>query len=285
MERIKFSVHFSFFMLLAVAVLFNKFWLLLSYVIAMVLHELAHYFVAKQQFFQCTKMQLSAFGAVLYGDFSDAQGVAQSKIALAGPLCNLALALVSVAFWWITPESHGYTYVFCQANISMACVNLIPAYPLDGGKVLMGLLEKKLPKEKSIKIVRGLTVVISLSMFLVFVVAWFFYTYLFSLGLFAIFLFSGVFIKNDGKNYRRMSFSLNYHKKIKVGMEKKTLVFFETTTFDKVIVRMQGSSLYCLEVVDKNLNLQKSYSVAELNQLLTSCPPNVELKDLKGYLD
>jgi Zn-dependent protease len=285
MERLKFHIHFSFYLVLGLAFLTRQVELLAAYIVALVLHELAHYFVAKKLFFQCTKMQLSAFGAVLYGEFDDARGKNQFLIAIAGPLCNLILALLCAAVWWIEPETYVFTLTFAEANIGMAAVNMIPAYPLDGGKVLLGLLEAKYSPTKAMAIVKAVCVVLSLILFAIFVVGLFFGEMFFSLGMFAIFLFSGYMVKNSGNNYRRISFFTNFNRRINVGVEKKTLIFSKNTTFDKVICRMVGGSLYCLEIVDDDFKVVQCIGVGQLNYLLTACPPSTKLTDIGEYLD
>jgi len=68
-------------------------------------------------------------------------------ISLAGPVSNLISAtLMSILFWLSTnaiipfPISLDFVFVFIRLNIILAVFNLIPIHPLDGGKILVGLL-------------------------------------------------------------------------------------------------------------------------------------------------
>lgn len=286
MERVKFDFKLkikpSFWAFILVATLFRQGFFALNYAIAVVLHEFAHYFVANKLFYHCSEIQVSVFGAVLYGDFQDVTPPDRIKIALAGPLCNVVLAVACLALWWITPDSYYYTENFFTANLSMACVNMLPCFPLDGGRTLTGILEGKFG-EKSVEITKKLTVILSLSLFAVFLYSLAVGANLFSLGLFAICLFSGVFAK--GKEcYVKTTFTQNRRRFLKKGMEKKTLVFNEDNTLRDVAKRMQGNFLYCLEVVDADMEVTSRYSVAELEQLVVTKPLDTLLVNLKKNL-
>jgi len=71
-------------------------------------------------------------------------------ISLAGPASNLILAvLISIIFRLsnspFSPVSfiYGLALPFIVLNVALAIFNLIPIHPLDGGKILVGLLPTK----------------------------------------------------------------------------------------------------------------------------------------------
>lgn len=282
MERVKLRIKPSFWAFIAAAVLFKQGFFALNYAFAVVLHELSHYFVANKLFYHCNEITVSVFGAVLYGDFQDVTPVDRIKIAVAGPLCNVILAVICLALWWIIPESYYYLESFFIANVSMAGVNMLPCYPLDGGRTLTGVLEGKFGN-KSIEIAKKLTVILSLALFGVFVYSLFTGGNLFSLGLFAVCLFAGVFA-NGRECYVKTTFAQNRSRFLKKGMEKKTLVFNENNTLRDVAKRMQGNFLYCLEVVNDNFEVVSRYSVAELEKLVVTSPLDTVLGSLRKVL-
>ena len=279
MERVKIRIKLSFWLFLVVAVVFKQGYFATMYSFAVILHEIAHYVAASKLFYHCKEIQLGIFGAVLYGDFQDVAGADRVKIALAGPLCNIALCLICLALWWIAPDSYFFTESFFTANATMACVNMLPCYPLDGGRVLTGSLEGKLGKS-ALKVTKTLTIVISLVAFAAFVVSLFTGVNLFSLGLFAIGLFSGIFAQ--GKEfYVRTNFAVNRTRFLKKGMEKKTLVFSQKNTLADVAKRMQGNFLYCLEVVDDDMEVIARYSVSQLEELVLETDLSTQLGQLR----
>lgn len=275
--ELKFSVNASFWIFLGGAVVLRMGYLAAMYTIAVVLHETAHYLVAKRLFYLCREIRVGIFGAVLYGDFGDVAGADRIKIALAGPVCNFVMCLLCLAVWWILPESYFFLESFFSANLSMGCVNLLPCYPLDGGRVLTGVLDGKVTN--SLRVTQLCTYVCSFLCFLIFFVSLFSGQNLFHLGLFAVGLFSGVVAKGGGECYVRTAF-LQSEKFLKHGMEKKILVFDQNSRLSDVAKRMRGNCLYCLEVVNSDMTTLRRFDVAELEQAVVTLPSDTLLKDL-----
>lgn len=63
-------------------------------------------------------------------------------ISLAGPASNFILALFFAGISYIVPYVTFLTLPFILLNVSLGIFNLIPIHPLDGGKILVGLLPK-----------------------------------------------------------------------------------------------------------------------------------------------
>jgi len=64
----------------------------------------------------------------------------ETLIALAGPVSNLVLAVISAIFIQLTNIHPSFLVTFIIINVSLAIFNLLPIPPLDGSKVFLNLL-------------------------------------------------------------------------------------------------------------------------------------------------
>ena len=168
MAGLKFRILKSFWLLLAFSLFIRQAYIFGLYTLSVLIHESAHYFVAKKCGYKCNCIAVSAFGAVLYGEFDSVDNRDGVKIALAGPAANAVCALVFVALWWMFPALYVFSQPFVAANVSLCLINLLPAYPLDGGRVFVSLLSAKTDYAKALKVSKILSVALSGALFFVF---------------------------------------------------------------------------------------------------------------------
>ena len=119
---------------------------------SVVAHELAHALVARRFGVRTSAITLFLFGGVATLEKEPASPKADALVALAGPACSAVIALVAFALLFAVDRfvpgrvgtALGYlgTYV-ALANAVLAVFNVIPAYPMDGGRVLRAALWRR----------------------------------------------------------------------------------------------------------------------------------------------
>lgn len=230
MASVKYRIHPLFVVFGVYYAVCGKLFFFLIYTACAVMHELGHSFVAYGLGYRLDRITLMPFGALVSGETDSLKPFDQIKIALAGPFINLAAGIFIVALWWIFPETYAFTDVAAQANFSMAVVNFIPAYPLDGGRVLCAVISFFKPRKTAMKICRVVGAVFAACLFGFFVLS-LFYQPNFSLLLFSAFVACGLFER--GGNYVR-AFFIPSDDMLKRGVPYKRFAVDKTVTVGKL---------------------------------------------------
>jgi Zn-dependent proteases len=110
---------------------------------AVLWHEAAHAAAAVLLGFQVREIELLPFGGVARIERVDAAGTACEIImAAAGPLASLVLAAAACLAREGIPSQKLWFEFYCQVNLMLAFFNLLPALPLDGGRILRAILAR-----------------------------------------------------------------------------------------------------------------------------------------------
>jgi Zn-dependent protease/predicted transcriptional regulator len=113
---------------------------------SVLLHELGHVFVAMNQGSRVKGVTLMMLGGVSHIEEVSQVPRAEAKMAIVGPLVSIAIAVVAYAGHLLLgalPDAQFGLYYLAQINLGIALFNMLPAFPLDGGRVLRSMLEPK----------------------------------------------------------------------------------------------------------------------------------------------
>ena len=111
--------------------------------LALGLHETGHMLTARGLGYRVRSLELWPFGAALSMDLGTGSR-GDLTVSLAGPLCGIAAAAMSLLFLRLLPQTAEVMEPFFLMNLSLSAVNLLPAWPLDGGRALSSLLSRPL---------------------------------------------------------------------------------------------------------------------------------------------
>ncbi|HZU86420.1 MAG TPA: site-2 protease family protein, partial [Anaerolineaceae bacterium] len=124
----------------------------LLFAASVLLHELGHSWVALREGVPVRGVTLFLFGGVAQIDKEPSTAGGEFRIAIMGPVVSFALALLFSLLWALdqsVPFLAAPSAYLARINFSLALFNLIPGFPLDGGRVLRSIVWKltgSLPK-------------------------------------------------------------------------------------------------------------------------------------------
>lgn len=174
--------------ILAFLVIDPAFLIILTVIFAFVtIHEVSHSVVSMKHDINVKRILLLPIGGMAMMDTTDMSPWTEIKMAIAGPITNFVAAgvflLIGTAlglplFEWVSaflsnPESFNLSlanilvfYSF-YANLILGTFNLlIPAFPLDGGRIFRALLAMKYPYIRATEIAKMVSYIISAMLFL-----------------------------------------------------------------------------------------------------------------------
>lgn len=107
-------------------------------------HELGHAVVSVSEGVQVRSITLFIFGGVAHIAREPSTPRAEFRIVAAGPFASLFLAASFYFAAFLTaglhPDSSSLSLYLAQVNLILAVFNLIPGFPLDGGRILRSIL-------------------------------------------------------------------------------------------------------------------------------------------------
>lgn len=129
-KRLKIYVSPFTIVMCAVIVAFGGAGQLCIYVFTITAHELAHAFTAQKLGYVLDTVKFMPYGAALSGKFETMSAKDEIIVAAAGPIANVAIAVLTTALWWMFPSVYVVTGDLATANIFTACFNALPVFQL-----------------------------------------------------------------------------------------------------------------------------------------------------------
>ena len=176
---IRLAVHVSFFLLLAYVAWtgwmesrwLGAAWMCAAVVglfVCVVLHELGHSLTARRFGIRVSRILLLPIGGMAEFDYIPREPRQELLVTAAGPAVNFVLALVTYPFLPVPlsalvtdlfdttpavntapPTLPEFFILLWVMNLVMGCFNLLPAFPMDGGRILRALLALRWPYLKA----------------------------------------------------------------------------------------------------------------------------------------
>lgn len=179
---IQLAVHWSFFLLLAwvaeggwkegrwIGVSWSV-GTLLAFFGCVVLHEFGHSFTAMHFGIGVRRILLMPIGGMAEFETIPREPSREFLITLAGPAVNFAIVGVLGVIVGIpegfplhsefTANATGFAHLLMQANLIMGCFNLLPAFPMDGGRIFRAILASRMPYLRATRVAATVGKVVS----------------------------------------------------------------------------------------------------------------------------
>jgi Zn-dependent protease len=176
-RRTRFSVHWTFLLVVIWLVIVNvlsagsengwvwSFIMVLSLILSLLVHDISQALVAALFNIKINRLTFLPIGA-LPGISGKPEKLWQEILMLiTGPTANLLIAAILLVYlkpysaYWDEPQNIGvgyggnFLFQLQFINLSIGLLNLLPVFPMDGGRILDAVLEKKFGEEHAVKIV------------------------------------------------------------------------------------------------------------------------------------
>jgi stage IV sporulation protein FB len=249
---------------------------------SVMIHELAHALTARNMGVKITEVELLPFGGqAKIEDFTGLDPDREIYIALSGPVASLSLA---GAFYFLITNfyaSNPLGQMFITINTLLGLFNLLPALPLDGGRVLRAILSKMMGYKQATRRSAALGKAIAIG-----IIGYAGYQlYVFHMGL--NFLLIGILLfwaaNREAKLLAYVFMRYLIHKKSELSQKgilpSKQLVS-QQDTLVKTIVESTRPSYYLVTViVDEQHHIIAMRTEAELIDALFERGPLIRLRD------
>ncbi len=283
MADLKITVHPLFFIFGLYFAFIGKVFSFLICTIVALEHELGHYFQSSKLGYKLNKITLMPYGAIIKGETSGLKYIDECKIALAGPLINALTALFFIALWWFVPTLYPYTDLIVFSSLTLAVINLLPCYPLDGGRFLLATLSLFLSRKRAKLIVNALGITFSITLFILFIFSAFTSINL-SILFFSLFMLFGV-VGGNGENAYVKCYS-NYTGNLKKPKIVKTLAVNGNALIKELYPIIDNNFYYEIKVIlnDKDFITLNNDEVISLLTEESIYTPIRESNKIKNYI-
>lgn len=154
----KIKIHESLIFLLVLALLSGYVHKIIIIYSLVMLHELGHLYACKKYERKLSGFTFIPFGAIIYFDEDANRGLIEDIIiALSGIAVNIAILII---FRIMNYQENAYEY-----NLIILFINILPIYPLDGGRIVEILLMKIMSFRRAVVISKTVSLMLIVFLF------------------------------------------------------------------------------------------------------------------------
>jgi stage IV sporulation protein FB len=215
--------------------------ILISFLVV-IFHEGAHYFTAIMLGFSGFDLKITPIGAVLrLKELDEATPKEDLIISFSGPIFNIVIGIIFIIIKSYT-GTHWLDYLI-NSNMSLGLFNLIPAFPLDGGRILRDLFSMRHIYRRANELTIRISIILGYILILCFVFLLVFNIQNINIGVIGIFIIVSSYKEKERIVYIIMG-----------DIVKKKSKFIQRKYIENksISVYYKGDLIGVLSLVDKN---------------------------------
>ena len=279
----KIRIHWSLIAFLLFYGLMGMLFEMLVIFLIVVLHEMAHLIIAKGYNFTIDEIVLYPFGGkAVIEELIESDPGPEEKIALAGPFFNILLALLGLIAYQNQLIDYSHAEFFVRANFILAFFNLLPALPLDGGRVLRARLANKIGFREATQKACLMGKILSVKM-CVFGLLGLYWQFL-NLTIFfvAIFLFFAALNEEKRSLYVYYNYLTKKKRKLQSfgAINCQELLAFEDVEIKHITKLFRPNKYHLVTVMDRNWYVRGRVGEKEILDMLLSRGANTKISKL-----
>lgn len=137
--------------------------------VSVLIHELSHSYMAQNYGITIDRIVLLPIGGVAQMEDIPNNHHQELIISVMGPLTNIIIAIISYTIYFgiksmVYPLISTFILDFTVVNLFLALFNMIPAFPMDGGRVLRAIMAEKMDYLKATEISASIGKILAIAM-------------------------------------------------------------------------------------------------------------------------
>lgn len=252
------------------------------------LHEIGHMAVARFYGYKPASVRLTPVGFSLSINDRNCSRVNSIIIYSTGPAVNLLLFGAASLAAFVFPAFKGYMSLLSATNLYLALFNMIPAFPLDGGRIILEVLVESMGLLAAGRLIRRLSLILAFVLLLIGTYQLYMSAFNFSLviiGLYIIILLKTGRMESALMNIRQIIYRRS--RLMKKGIyPARDLVVIKSTQLSETLKNMDFDRFHFVYVLDDDdLRLLQVFTETEIMDAMIRGGDNMTFELLLESLD
>jgi len=278
----KISVSFLFIAVVVTALTAGIYTETMAALFALGVHEFAHVFVGSNLGIAIHEIEILPFGGKIISSLNDATDESEILMVLAGPLANFAVA--GIIFFLSTLEfvSEKIAWQLINYQLMLGAFNMLPAFPLDGGRIFALWLTQRMSFVSSVRIAAHAGRVLAYTLLFIALLGFAFKKTYFNLIITGFFLLQQA--SKEAKNAHLVFMNQLVKKKERLLKNQyfpgEIIVVDEETPVKKLLYLFLPKKFFIVCILDKNMTICKILTETEIFDKIIEKGLDFKIKDL-----